>query len=88
MREKPAKKGGKMAKWLAIGVLFFMLISYSIVNTLTMFKLQRQVDQVQVHKSIAELQNRVDKLYKYKEHFIRRLNIIEYPEVLGKKKGE
>ena len=77
-----------MAKWLAIGTLFFMLVSYSIVNTLTMFKLQRQVDQAQAHKSIAKLQEQIRELYGYKNHFIRRLNIIEYPEVLGKKKGE
>ena len=77
-----------MAKWIAIGFLYFMLISYSIINTLTMFKLQRQVYQVSVRKAVAKLQGQVEELYDYKDHFMRRLNTIEYHEVLPpKKKG-
>ena len=78
-----------MKKWLAIGALFFMLISYSIVNTLTMFKLQRQVYQVSVRKAVVELQRQVKELYDYKDHFMHRLNRIEFHEVLPpKKRGE
>ena len=75
-----------MAKWMAIIALFLMLLSYSIVNTLTMFRLQRQVYQVHVRKAVMELQEQVEELYGYKDHFLRRLNAIEYPEVLGKGK--
>jgi len=56
--------------WTAIIVLFLMIISYSIINTLIVFKLQDQV---------IELQS-------YKDHFLHRLDKIEYWEVLPKRK--
>ena len=69
-----------MKKWLAIGALFFMLISYSIVSSLWLIKLQEQVEILQDDG----------------KHYLHRLNSMEYWEVLPrrlqksqpKKKGE
>ena len=82
-----------MAKWIAIIILFMMLISYSAVNTLTMFKLQNQVDKLCIGRAVGELQEQVEELYSYKDHFLHRLNALEYPEMVrGKfkefKKGD
>ena len=56
-----------MLKWLAILLLFLMLVSYSVINTMWVFKLQEQVEELQ----------------SYKDYFIRQLNVRNYPEVLG-----
>ena len=78
-----------MDKWIAIAILTFMLVSYAFVNTLTMFKLQRQVEQVTVHRQIAELQEHVKLLQSDVKHHLHRLNALDYWEVLppkGKRK--
>ena len=65
-------------------LLFLMLISYAAVNTLTMFKLQYQIDKYK-YFIIPKMQDQITELYSYKDHFLRRLNRIEYHEVLPPK---
>ena len=62
-------------------LLFLMLISYAAINTLTMFKLQYQIDKYK-YSIIPKMQDQITELYSYKDHFLRRLNRIEYHEVL------
>ena len=66
-------------------LLFLMLISYAVINILTMFKLQHQIDKYK-YSIIPKMQNQITELYSYKDHFLRRLNVIEYPEILPPKK--
>jgi len=73
-----------MTKWLAIWLLFLLLASYSILDTFALFKVKNQLYECEA--SVTKLQKQVEELYRYKNHFIRMLNVRDYPEVLGKSK--